>query len=157
MPSIRLLPDFFVPDNEYPGSFDASSPIRQKVRQATQGGGNEEAAQGMLKAIQNILTPEYVAKIRAVYEFNLTGKMPGRFFIDLKNGSGSAGVGSPANKADVSFTLNSDDAEKMFNGELKAPQAFMSGKIKIKGNISQAMKLEGIMQGLKGQLQKSKL
>lgn len=80
--------------------------------------------------------------------------MTGQYYLDLKNGSGSAGAGAPPNgKSDVSFSMDSDDFVKMFNGELKATAAFMSGKLKIKGDMGKAMKLEGLMK----QLKKSKL
>lgn len=83
----------------------------------------------------------------------LTGAETGKFFIDLKSGNGSCGAGDPpGGKADVTFTLDSADFVKMFKGELKATAAFMGGKLKIKGDMGLAMKLERLMGEVKSKL-----
>ena len=69
--------------------------------------------------------------------------------MDLKNGSGSAGQGSPPAEANCTMTLDSADFVKMFEGKLKPTAAFMSGKLKIQGDLGKAMKLEKLM----GQMQ----
>ena len=72
------------------------------------------------------------------------------WYIDLKNGAGSYGKGQPASAADVTFTLKSADFGKMFSGKLKPTTAFMTGKLKIAGNMGKAMSLEKLM----GKMQK---
>ena len=39
----------------------------------------------------------------------------GKYFIDFKHGSGAVGEGDPANKADVTITMNIDNFLKIFN------------------------------------------
>ena len=65
---------------------------------------------------------------------------------------GSAGKGKPPTDASVTMTLDSEDFVKMFKGELKATNAFMSGKLKIKGDMMMAMKLEKLMKQLSSKL-----
>ena len=65
--------------------------------------------------------------------------------LDLKNGSGSAGAGEPSTPADATLSMSSSDFVKMFQGQLKATMAFMGGKLKIKGDMGKAMKLEKLM------------
>ena len=62
----------------------------------------------------------------------------------------------PADNAESSCTLtmSSDDFIKMFKGELNSMQAFMTGKLKIQGDMSQALKLEKLMKTVQS---KSKL
>ena len=48
------------------------------------------------------------------------------------------------------FTLSTADFGKMFAGKLKPTTAFMTGKLKIEGNMGKAMSLEKLM----GKLQK---
>jgi hypothetical protein len=43
------------------------------------------------------------------------------------------------------MTLSPEDFGKMFSGKLNATQAFMSGQLKIKGDLALAMKLEKLM------------
>src|SRR5690625_3109968 len=48
--------------------------------------------------------------------------------------------------ADCTLKMSSDDFVKMTEGELNGTQAFMSGKLKIKGNMGLALKLQDILQ-----------
>jgi putative sterol carrier protein len=50
------------------------------------------------------------------------------------------------------MTMNSDVFNKMVNGSLKPTTAFMTGRLKIKGDMGLAMKLEKIMLSLKSKL-----
>ena len=69
--------------------------------------------------------------------------------MDLKNGSGSAGQGRPTSgDPDVTMTLSEGDFVQMFAGKLDATSAFMSGKLKISGNMGLAMKLQKFMKNM---------
>merc|ERR1712232_313292 len=70
-----------------------------------------------------------------------------KLHIDLKNGSGS--VKWEEDKADVTITLAPVDFEAMAAGKLDGMQAFMSGKLKIKGNMMLAQKLAPILESAK--------
>lgn len=72
--------------------------------------------------------------------------------MDLKNGSGAVGKGPAPGGADCEMTLDSADFSKMFKGELKAVAAFMGGKLKIKGDMGLAMKLEKLMSQMNSKL-----
>lgn len=76
----------------------------------------------------------------------------GSIYLDLKNSPGSTGVGSPPEglKPDVTMVLSKDDFVKMFAGQLNATQAFMSGKLRIKGDLGMAMKLDKLMKTTRG-------
>ncbi|KAJ3415362.1 hypothetical protein HDV05_005099 [Chytridiales sp. JEL 0842] len=87
-------------------------------------------------------------KTKAVFEFTLKNDAgeTQTWFVDLKNGSGSAGVGNaPSGKADMNVAIADKDFVELASGRLNAQKAFMSGKIKIKGNMGLATKLEGIL------------
>ena len=67
--------------------------------------------------------------------------------------TGSAGKGSyPGGKANCTMTLGSDDFVKMFKGQMNPTQAFMGGKLKIKGDMMMAMKFEKMMGAMKSKL-----
>ncbi|KAF1377990.1 hypothetical protein PFLUV_G00206570 [Perca fluviatilis] len=96
-------------------------------------------------AIRGVLNEDVVKVTQGVYQFDLSGEHGGVWFLDLKSGSGSAGRGQPSAKADVVMTMDSNDFSKMFAGQLKPTMAFMSGKLRIKGDMTLAIKLEKLM------------
>ena len=83
--------------------------------------------------------------MNAVYSFNVTDAAPSDWYIDLKNGAGQLGSGPFVGKADCTMTMNSEAFNQMVSGVLKPSTAFMSGKLKIKGNMSLAMKLGNLI------------
>jgi len=52
--------------------------------------------------------------------------------------------------ADTTIKVNWDDWEKMAAGELDGMTAFMTGKLKIDGDMSNAMQLQGVLAKLRG-------
>ena len=75
----------------------------------------------------------------------------GKYYLDLKNSPGATGEGTP-DDAQVTMTLSAEDFAKMFSGKLNPTQAFMSGQLKIKGDLGLAMKLEKLMKKMKSNL-----
>lgn len=65
---------------------------------------------------------------------------------------GSTGSGTAPEGSNVTMELTSEDFSKMFKGELNPAQAFMGGKLKIKGDMMMAMKLEKLMKQMKSKL-----
>ncbi|CAF0925026.1 unnamed protein product [Adineta steineri] len=101
--------------------------------------------------IKTLLTPELLKQINSVYTFDLQGD---RLYLDMKNDNGSVGQGEPpSGKAQCTFKMSKSDFQSMFAGKLKPTAAFMSGKLKIQGDLSTALKLEKLL----NQMVKSKL
>ncbi|XP_077099295.1 hydroxysteroid dehydrogenase-like protein 2 [Siphateles boraxobius] len=152
-PGHPLLPDFFL--DEQPEDLakqmeqHGATPVFKsgKADPATVGPISE-----MFNIIRGILSPDIVKTTQGVYRFDLSGEHAGVWYIDLKNDAGSAGNGEPPVKADVVMSLDSADFVKMFGGKLKPTMAFMSGKLKIKGDMSLAIKLEKMMAMMKSKL-----
>merc|ERR1711902_241153 len=69
----------------------------------------------------------------------------GKWFLDLKNGNGACGKGEASTPADSTFVMKDEHFQQMFAGKLKPASAFMTGKMKIKGDMGKAMKLEKLM------------
>lgn len=91
-------------------------------------------------AEQIALHPEWVQAVAAVYQFNITGPDGGSYVVDLKNAPGSSQAGT-TDKPDCTITMAYDDFALMMQGKLDAQAAFMSGKIKIGGNMMLSTKL----------------
>ncbi|KFR06393.1 Hydroxysteroid dehydrogenase-like 2, partial [Nipponia nippon] len=104
------------------------------------------------RVIQGAMTEEYVRSTQGVFQFELSGDEGGTWYIDLKTQGGSAGFGKPPVAADVVMSMSSADFVKMFTGKLKPTLAFMSGKLRIKGNMTLAIKLEKMLTQLNSKL-----
>ena len=59
------------------------------------------------------------------------------------------GPGDPG-AADTTIKVNWGDWQKMADGELDGMTAFMTGKLKIEGDMSNAMQLQGVLAKLRG-------
>lgn len=55
-------------------------------------------------------------------------------------------------QADCTITISDADMVALATGKLKGMQAFMSGKMKIKGNMGLAQKFEALADGAKSKL-----
>ncbi|KAJ4316624.1 hypothetical protein N0V84_007744 [Fusarium piperis] len=63
--------------------------------------------------------------------------------IDLKKtGAVGAGVGT---KPDVTLSLSEENFGKLVAGEANAQRLFMGGKLKVKGNVMKATKLDPVL------------
>ena len=47
--------------------------------------------------------------------------------------------------ADTTIVISAEDLEKIMHGQLDATMAFMTGKLKVKGNTANAMKLASVL------------
>ena len=88
--------------------------------------------------------PDVVAKIDAVYQFNISGPGGGAWTVDCTAPGGKIQAGTAPN---AKCTVNATDADflNIVNGKLNAQMAFMSGKLKIQGDMGLAMKLQQIL------------
>jgi len=158
VPGATLMPDFFLdvgPEDALkalsgasPAKPDPKPAETSAAAPAASGGGNVGPLFDQMKAMLN---PDLVKSMDASYQFNLTGADSGPWHLDLKSGSGKAGPG-PLEGADCTMTLNSKLFEDMFAGKANATTSFMMGKLKIKGDMRAAMKLEKLMKKMKPKL-----
>ena len=98
----------------------------------------------LFEKMSTLLTEDLVRENNAVFVFYLRDQML-EYYLDLKNGPGACGRGSASSPADVTLTMTFDSFHKMFTGKMKTANAFMTGKLKISGNLAVATKLEKLM------------
>lgn len=138
----NLMTDFFLDDRP-------EEAAAKKVDSATADAGK---VAGLFQKIESHLSEELVKKTNATFQFNVKGSEAGTWYLDLKSGSGKCGKGEPSFQPDAILTMDSKNFFDMFTGKLKATSAFMTGKLKISGDLQKAMKLEKLMGGLKSKL-----
>lgn len=98
-----------------------------------------------------------VKKTNAIFAFQVTNgeRKTQAWFVDVKNGEGSVGIG--AIKADMTIQVGDKDFLDLAKGTLQPQKAFMSGKIKIQGNMGLANKLEAVLKLAGASASKAKL
>ncbi|KAJ3187134.1 hypothetical protein HDU85_007172 [Gaertneriomyces sp. JEL0708] len=92
-----------------------------------------------------------VKKVKAIFQFNITNSAgtTQSWYADLKNGLGEVGLGESPKKADAIINVSDTDFVALAAGRANAQKLFMGGKIKIKGQMMLAMKLDGVLQDAK--------
>lgn len=145
----KLMPDFFL---DVPPEKLAEFTMNRQDTSVKKEKAADGKIEGLFQKIEALLSDEIIKKTQAVYEFNVKGDEAGIWFADLKNGSGKVGKGKPPVSADATLTMDSKHFFDMFTGKMKPASAFMSGKLKIAGDLQKAMKLEKLMAGLKAKL-----
>ena len=99
----------------------------------------EEKISGDLKP-----NPDKVAGINAVYQFNITGDNGGTYYVDLTGDAPAVSAGTSDN-ANCTITAADNDFIDMVSGKLNGQMAFMTGKLKIAGDMGLAMKLQKLI------------
>ncbi|MCY4018353.1 MAG: SCP2 sterol-binding domain-containing protein [Chloroflexi bacterium] len=85
--------------------------------------------------------PEKADGINATILFDLSGHNGGMFWLKISSGSIEHGEGEIA-EPEMTLKASADDWHAVSTGQMNAMQAFMTGKLKILGDMSLAMKLQ---------------
>ena len=88
--------------------------------------------------------PETSKAVNSVYEFNITGDNGGVWTVDLTKEPGVVTAGTTGT-AKCTVTCSSGDFMNIVAGKMNPQMAFMSGKLKIKGDMGLAMKLQKVI------------
>ncbi len=88
--------------------------------------------------------PDIASNINSVYQFELTGDEAGSWILDLTKSGDYVSQGTHDDPS-VTITMTSEDFVNMVEGNLAPQMAFMTGKLKIKGDMSLALKLQQIL------------
>lgn len=159
-PGNPLLLDFFLDEEENAqsatlvGQIKSSTPSSKPAaaEQATSAGSGTANVASSMDKIRAMISPDLIQKMKGVYLFKIPDANPTDWYLDLKNGDGCLTSGQYEGKVNCTMTMNAEVFEKLVKGDLKPTAAFMTGKLKIKGDMGLAMKLEKLMGSLKSKL-----
>ncbi|KAI5359492.1 Putative lipid-binding protein POX18/UbiT/NSL-TP1 [Septoria linicola] len=85
---------------------------------------------------------------QAIFAFNLKNAQGQEkaWHLDLKEtGNVGEGLAPSGKKADVTLNLSDENFAKLVSGKANAQKLFMSGKLKVKGAVMKATKMEPIL------------
>jgi putative sterol carrier protein len=90
------------------------------------------------ETLESRIDPSKAAGMTASYKFDIDGA--GSWLVDVDDGKVT--VTEDGGDADCTISASSETFMKIANGEQNPTAAYMSGKLKVKGDMGQAMKLQ---------------
>jgi len=91
------------------------------------------------------LTKEKAQKINASYLFDIGGDDGGKWSVDLTKPENWITTGDNANAQCTITVGKAEDWVALASGKMNPTMAFMQGKIKVKGDMSLALKLQSLL------------
>ena len=102
------------------------------------------SAKALIEKLPAAFNPASAAGEDLTVQFNVSTPM----FGTIKDGACTVSDGAAAN-ADLTITMEDEDFISLMKGELNGMQAFMTGKLKLDGNIMLAQRLSAFFDASK--------
>ena len=147
-PGSPLMLDWFLPDELYQGE-NLVVPTTDSTPSSASGAQSGGKVDQIFKTIEQMINEDMRKEINACLAFIVSGQT---WLVDANSSRPLRVAKEATDTADVTFTTDDKTFEQMASGSLKATNAFMSGKLKIKGNIAIAMKTEKLFAQIKPKL-----
>ncbi|MFD1777419.1 SCP2 sterol-binding domain-containing protein [Fredinandcohnia salidurans] len=99
----------------------------------------------MMQRIEEVINqnPGPIEGFNVIYQFNITGDEEANYQLQLADGQ--AKVLEVSEGANCILILSLANFRQFLVGKLGGTAAFMTGKLKMKGDIGKAIKLEGLL------------
>ena len=104
------------------------------------GGRLDSTAQQVFDSMRGSFQPVKAKDVHARYQWYLSGPDGGAWWIDVNNGAYKMGKGTISNP-NVTFIAAARDWVAISNGQLSGTWAYLTGRLKIRGNQQLARKL----------------
>ena len=88
------------------------------------------------------LIPEKAGATKAMIQFDLSGDQGGKWWVKIHDGKAESGKGDAPEAAQLTLLADAADYVKISLGQLDGTAAFMQGKLKIKGDMGLAIKMQ---------------
>jgi putative sterol carrier protein len=126
--------------------------LHSNAHQSAATGSKAAALFSQYEKIYSSLPPamkeDQVKKVNGLFQFDVKeGNETVSYFIDLKNSPGKIGMGK-AVRPDITIIVKDDDFAELAAGKITGQQAFMKGKVQVRGDMMLAMKLDRVLKAL---------
>lgn len=101
------------------------------------------SANEVYEMMDDVFDSDKAAGVEAVFQFDLTGDDGAKYWVEVDDGDMTKGMGEHEDPT-LTVIASADDYIQVVNGDMAAMSAFMAGKIKIKGDMGLALKLQSI-------------
>jgi putative sterol carrier protein len=106
-------------------------------------GGTALNCKEIFGAMEKNLNPDAAAGVDAVYQFNISGETGGEWSVAIRQGKCTVKEGT-TDSPNCTVVTDADTWVDIVAKKISATDAFMGGKLRIKGDIGLAMKLESM-------------
>jgi putative sterol carrier protein len=83
--------------------------------------------------------------LNAIYQFDLSGDGGGKWHVIINNDSCQVNEG-PAASPSITISMTAQDYLDMLSGKLNGQMAFMTGKLRIAGDMGLALRMQSLFQ-----------
>ena len=98
----------------------------------------------IVEAMPEYLIPEKAGSTNATVQFDLSGAEGGKWWIKIADGKAESGKGDAPEAPKLTLLADSNDWVNIMTGKLDGTAAFMQGKLKIKGDMGLAIKMQSL-------------
>lgn len=81
--------------------------------------------------------------LEATFQFDITGDQGGHWYTEIKDAQCRVTEGT-TDSANITITISDENFVKLITGRLDGTMAFMTGKLKLKGDMGLAMRLSNL-------------
>ena len=103
----------------------------------------------VFEQMPSALDPARAGSTNATIQFDLTGDNGGKWWVKIQDGKAESSTGE-AESPQLTITMDAKDYVKMSLGQLDGTAAFMQGKLKIKGDMGLAIKMQSLFRRPEG-------
>jgi len=83
--------------------------------------------------------------LNAIYQFDLSGDRGGKWHVIINNDTCQVKEG-PAASPSITISMTAQDYLDMLSGKLNGQMAFMTGKLRIAGDMGLALRMQSLFQ-----------
>lgn len=102
--------------------------------------GEELTPQEIMERIPTAFRPEKAAGVTAIFQWDVSGPQGGQWYVEIRDATCTTQTGTAENP-NITLTIGDENLVKLLTGRLDGTVAFMTGKLKVKGDMGLAMKL----------------
>jgi putative sterol carrier protein len=77
--------------------------------------------------------------------FDLSGDDGGQWYVNIDNGRLNVSEEAPASAPSATVKMTADDFADMSSGKINPMMAFMTGKVKVDGDLNSVMKFQSLV------------
>ncbi len=100
----------------------------------------EMTPQDIMDKIPTAFQAEKAQGVTATFQWDISGAQGGHWYVQIKDATCEVHQGD-AEAPNITLTIGDENFVKMLTGRLDGTMAFMTGKLKVKGDMGLAMKL----------------